>query len=253
MRTLIAAGNWKMNLTAEAAQALASEVVQNFQDEYSGPAEVILGVPFPYLPMIHHLVKDNPKVHLAAQTIHEADGGAFTGETSAQMLTSVGVTHAIIGHSERRAIYGEGNALLASKTDQALAHGLVPIFCIGETLEQREAGQTLAVNASQLSEGTFHLDVDAFSKLIVAYEPVWAIGTGKTASPEQAQAVHAAIRAQISEKYGVEVAENTSILYGGSVKPANAESLFSQKDIDGGLVGGASLKSRDFTEIIKAL
>ncbi len=253
MRTLIAAGNWKMNLTAEAAQALASEVVQNFQDEYNGPAEVIMGVPFPYLPLIHHLVKDNPKVHLAAQTIHEADKGAFTGETSAQMLTSVGVTHVIIGHSERRSIYGEGNALLASKTDQALANNLVPIFCIGETLEQREAGQTLAVNAAQLSEGTFHLDADAFSKIIVAYEPVWAIGTGKTASPEQAQEVHAAIRAQISEKYGAEVAENTTILYGGSVKPANAEALFGQADIDGGLVGGASLKSRDFTDIIKAL
>ncbi|MEL7532099.1 MAG: triose-phosphate isomerase, partial [Bacteroidota bacterium] len=206
MRTLIAAGNWKMNLTAEAAQSLASEVVQNFQDEYNGPAEVIMGVPFPYLPLIHHLVKDNPKVHLAAQTIHEADKGAFTGETSAQMLISVGVTHVIIGHSERRAIYGEGNALLASKTDQALANDLVPIFCIGETLEQREAGQTIAVNAAQLSEGTFHLDADAFSKIIVAYEPVWAIGTGKTASPEQAQEVHAAIRAQISEKYGAEVA-----------------------------------------------
>ncbi|MEM6348907.1 MAG: triose-phosphate isomerase [Bacteroidota bacterium] len=253
MRTLIAAGNWKMNLTAEAAQALASEVVQNFQDEYNGPAEVIMGVPFPYLPLIHHLVKDNPKVHLAAQTIHEADKGAFTGETSAQMLSSVGVTHVIIGHSERRAIYGEGNALLASKTDQALANDLVPIFCIGETLEQREAGQTLAVNAAQLSEGTFHLGADAFSKIIVAYEPVWAIGTGKTASPEQAQEVHAAIRAQISEKYGAEVAENTTILYGGSVKPANAKALFGQADIDGGLVGGASLKSRDFTDIIKAL
>lgn len=253
MRTLIAAGNWKMNLTAEAAQSLASEVVQNFQDEYNGPAEVIMGVPFPYLPLIHHLVKDNPKVHLAAQTIHEADKGAFTGETSAQMLISVGVTHVIIGHSERRAIYGEGNALLASKTDQALANDLVPIFCIGETLEQREAGQTIAVNAAQLSEGTFHLDADAFSKIIVAYEPVWAIGTGKTASPEQAQEVHAAIRAQISEKYGAEVADNTTILYGGSVKPANAEALFGQADIDGGLVGGASLKSRDFTDIIKAL
>ncbi|MEL7341576.1 MAG: triose-phosphate isomerase [Bacteroidota bacterium] len=253
MRKLIAAGNWKMNLTAEAAQSLASEVVHNFQAEYQGSAEVIMGVPFPYLPLIHHLVKDNSKIHLAAQTLHEADKGAFTGETSAQMLTSVGVTHVIIGHSERRAIYGEGNALLASKVDQALANNLVPIFCIGETLEQREAGNTLAVNAEQLSEGTFHLDAEAFGKLIVAYEPVWAIGTGRTASPEQAQEVHASIRAQISEKYGAAVADNTTILYGGSVKPANAESLFGQPDIDGGLVGGASLKSRDFTEIIKAL
>jgi triosephosphate isomerase len=163
------------------------------------------------------------------------------------------VTHVIIGHSERRQIFHEDNALLARKIDIALKHGLVPIYCIGETLEQREADQTLAVNSSQLREGSFHLSAADFGKLIIAYEPVWAIGTGKTASPEQAQEVHAAIRKEISDKYGKDVAEETSILYGGSVKPGNASELFSQPDIDGGLVGGASLKPADFLAIIAAL
>lgn len=252
MRKNIAAGNWKMNLSAEEAQALASEVIHMYQDEYQGDAEVIFGVPFPYLPMIQHLAKDHPNVHVSAQNIAAEAKGAYTGETSGSMLASIGITHAIIGHSERRSYYGDTNEILAQKVDQALAQGLVPIYCIGETLAQREADQTLAVNEQQLSEGVFHLDADAFSKLIVAYEPVWAIGTGKTASPEQAQAVHAFIRKTIADKYGSEVAENTSILYGGSVKPANAASLFAQTDIDGGLVGGASLKSRDFVDIIKS-
>ncbi len=252
MRKKIAAGNWKMNLTAEEAQALAREVVQLYQQEYQGDAEVIFGVPFPYLPLIHPIVKDHPHVHLSAQNIATEAEGAYTGETSATMLLSVGVTHAIIGHSERRAYYGEDNAILAKKVDQALAHGLVPIYCIGETLAQREAGNALSVNLSQLAEGVFHLDADAFGKLIIAYEPVWAIGTGKTASPEQAQEVHAFIRQQIREQYGKTVADNTSILYGGSVKPGNASTLFAQADIDGGLVGGASLQARDFADIIKA-
>ncbi|MEO0471753.1 MAG: triose-phosphate isomerase [Bacteroidota bacterium] len=253
MRKLIAAGNWKMNLDAEGAQSLASEVVNLFQDEYNGSAEVIFGVPFPFLHLVHHQLKDNPKVHLAAQNLHQAEKGAFTGETSASMLKSVGVTHVIIGHSERRQYFGEDNALLAEKVNTALAAGLTPIYCFGETLEQREAGNTLAINESQVSEGLFHLSPEDFGKVILAYEPVWAIGTGLTASPDQAQEVHAFLRGLVKGKYGEAVADDTTILYGGSVKPANASDLFAKSDIDGGLVGGASLKSRDFTEIIKAL
>jgi triosephosphate isomerase len=253
MRKQIAAGNWKMNLSADEAKALASEVTQFYQNEYNGTAEVIFGVPFPYLALISEITQSADGVYLSSQNVCTEAKGAYTGETSASMLVSVGVSHAIIGHSERRQYYGETNDILAKKIDQALAHGLVPIYCIGETLEQREAGETLTVNATQLSEGAFHLDAASFGKLIVAYEPVWAIGTGKTASPEQAQEVHAAIRQQIADKYGDEVAQSTRILYGGSMKPSNVESLIAQPDIDGGLVGGASLKSGDFSEIIKAM
>jgi len=253
MRKQIAAGNWKMNLTATEAQSLASEVVNMYKDEYQGDAEVIFGVPHPYLPLVNQICKDHSKIHLSAQNLHQEEGGAYTGEVSASMLTSVGVSHVIIGHSERRQYQEEGNDLLADKIDKALAHGLVPIYCIGEKLEERESGNTLAVIEEQVSEGAFHLSGQDFAKLILAYEPVWAIGTGKTASPEQAQEVHAFIRSLIAKKYGNEIAEGTSILYGGSVKPANATELFAQADIDGGLVGGASLKSKDFMGIIKAL
>ncbi|MDX1905430.1 MAG: triose-phosphate isomerase [Bacteroidia bacterium] len=252
-RKKIAAGNWKMNLTAVEAQSLASEVIHIVRTEYLGGAEVVLAPPFPFLGMIQHLTKDFPGFYTSAQNLHQAQSGAYTGEVSASMLTSIGVTHTIIGHSERRQLFGETNALLASKTDQALAHGLTPIFCIGETLSEREAGQTFAVNETQLREGLFHLDASAFSKIVIAYEPVWAIGTGKTATPEQAQEVHAHIRSLITAQYGAAVADATSILYGGSVKADNAASLFSQPDIDGGLVGGASLKAREFAEIVKAL
>ncbi|RMG66447.1 MAG: triose-phosphate isomerase [Bacteroidetes bacterium] len=253
MRKKIAAGNWKMHLTSDQAQALVSEVVNMYHNEYHGDAEVIFAPSYPFLSQIHHLVKDVDKVHLSAQNLHEAEQGAYTGEVSASQLTSVGVTHVIIGHSERRQYQQESNALLASKIDIALAHGLTPIYCIGETLEQREAGNTLDVIRTQMTDGCFHLDAEAFGKLIIAYEPVWAIGTGVTASPDQAQEVHAFIRQLIRDKYGAQVADDCSILYGGSVKPSNAAELFAMADIDGGLVGGAALKSRDFTDIIKAL
>ena len=253
MATPIAAGNWKMNLEAGAARELAQTIVSRFVTEYQGPAEVILAPSFTFLADLSPILSTNPHVFLAGQNMHEQASGAFTGEISAEMLLSVGCTYVILGHSERRQYFGEDNALLAKKIDQALAHGLVPIYCIGETLEEREAEKTLDVIRSQVSEGSFHLDAAAFGKLILAYEPVWAIGTGKTASPEQAQEVHAFIRSLITEKYGEAVASEISLLYGGSVKPDNAKELFGQPDIDGGLVGGASLKSRDFTEIVKAL
>ncbi|MEL6193080.1 MAG: triose-phosphate isomerase [Bacteroidota bacterium] len=253
MRKKIAAGNWKMNLSATEALTLVSEIMGKYKDEYSGSAQVIFSPSYPYLVSVKHLAKDHPSFHVAAQNVHQEDKGAYTGEISASMLDSIDITHCIIGHSERRQYFGEGNALLAQKVDKVLAKDISPIFCIGETLAEREAGNTLDVIRSQVSEGLFHLSAEQFGEVILAYEPVWAIGTGVTASPEQAQEVHAFIRNLIAEKYSATVADETSILYGGSVKPANAQELFSQPDIDGGLVGGASLKSNDFIEIIKAL
>ena len=233
MATPIVAGNWKMNLDTTTAQSLVSEVINMVKDEYQGEAQVIFGPSFPFLSQIHHLIKGEVRFHLSAQNLYQEEKGAYTGEVSASMLTSVGCTHVIIGHSERRQIFGEDNALLAKKVDVALAHGLAPIFCIGETLTQRESNETLSVCTSQLSEGAFHLDAEQFGQLVIAYEPVWAIGTGKTATPEQAQEVHASTRQTIKEKYGEKVAQKTSILYGGSVKPAYAMELFGQPDIDG--------------------
>lgn len=252
MRKHIVAGNWKMNLDTTSAASLVSEIMQMVQAEYTGETEVIFAPSFPFLAQTHHLIKDAARFHLAGQTLHEQPKGAYTGEVSATMLTSVGASFVIIGHSECRRYRQESNELLAKKIDMALSEGLRPIYCIGETLEEREAGNTLAVNETQMKEGAFHLTAEQFGQLVIAYEPVWAIGTGKTASPEQAQEVHQAIRTLITDQYGAEVATNTTILYGGSVKPANAAELFAQPDIDGGLVGGASLKSRDFTDIIKA-
>ncbi|MDX2250398.1 MAG: triose-phosphate isomerase [Bacteroidia bacterium] len=253
MRKKIAAGNWKMNLTSAEAGSLAGGVLEAFAGNTKENVQVIFAPSYPYLPQIVKLAASHDRAFVSAQNLHQEESGAYTGEISASMLTSIGVTHVIIGHSERRQYFGETNAVLAAKINRALAHGLVPIYCIGETLAEREAGKTLEVNRIQLSEGAFHLDATNFGKLIVAYEPVWAIGTGKTASPAQAQEVHQYIRSLITEKYGASVAENTSILYGGSVKAANAPELFSQADIDGGLVGGASLNVADFAGIIQAL
>lgn len=252
-RQQIAAGNWKMNLNLIDAEKLTREVVDMRSDEYRGEAITILGVPFPFLGNVARLVKDTPGVYIAAQNMHQATSGAYTGEVSADMLVSLGVTHVILGHSERRAYFGEDEALLAQKVDQALAHGLKVIYCLGEQLEDRDAGHTLDVVKKQLAGGLFHLGAEAWANITVAYEPVWAIGTGRTASPEQAQEVHDFLRNEIKSAYQGAIAEACPILYGGSVKPSNAESLFAQPDIDGGLVGGASLKSRDFTEILKAL
>lgn len=252
MRTKIAAGNWKMNTDPASAKALVSGVLEGYAG-YEGAGEVIFTPPFPFLAMVAELIGDTKGVHLAAQNVHQEEKGAYTGETSVSILTSVGVSHVLIGHSERREYFHEDNALLAAKVDRALAGGLVPVFCIGETLEQREGGKMLDVIRTQVSEGVFHLDAGAFSQVIVAYEPIWAIGTGVTASPEQAQEVHQFIRSLIAEQYDETVADDTSILYGGSVKPGNANELFGQPDIDGGLVGGASLKADDFVAIINAL
>ena len=190
--------------------------------------------------------------HLAAQNVHHEAKGAFTGEVSAQMLQSVGVAYVIIGHSERRTQFGEDDAVLAKKIEIALAHDLKPIVCVGESAEQREAGETDAVVVSQLKNALFGISAAAMANVVLAYEPIWAIGTGQTATPEDANAVHSRLRHAIAEQYSDKIAQQTSILYGGSVKPANAEALFAEPDIDGGLVGGASLKVEDFAAIIAA-
>ncbi len=252
MRKQIVAGNWKMNLDAIEAKTLVSEIINSPTSAGTG-TEVIFGVPSIFLTSILDLVKGHPSFHVAAQNIHQEPNGAYTGEISANMVASVGVSHVIIGHSERRQYFGEDDALLAKKICIALEYSLTPIFCLGEDLAQRESGQTFDVVRDQLANTAFGLSAEEFSKLIIAYEPVWAIGTGKTASPEQAQEVHAYLRRLIEGKYGKKVADETSILYGGSVKPSNAAELFSCEDIDGGLVGGASLKSEDFISIIQAM
>lgn len=252
MRKKIVAGNWKMNKNYTDGLALFSEVINMVKDEVRGNQQVIVCAPYIHLHSLAALANGHQQVSVGAQNAHQEEAGAYTGEISASMLNSVGVEYVILGHSERRQYFSEDNALLAKKTDIALKNNLKPIFCIGETLTERENGTYFDVVKSQLAEGTFHLSAEDFGKLVVAYEPVWAIGTGVTASSAQAQEIHAFIRKEIAAKYGEAVAENTTILYGGSCNPKNADELFSQADIDGGLIGGASLKSRDFVDIAKA-
>jgi len=240
-----------MNCTLPEGQKLASEVIHMVEDEVQNDAEVILFPPFIHLGGIQSLIGSTP-IKLGAQNCHESESGAYTGEISASMLASLGATHVILGHSERREYFGETDELLASKIQQALAHDLTPAFCCGEKLESREAGTQEAIVGEQIKQSLFGLSEEAIKQVVIAYEPVWAIGTGKTASAEQAQEMHAFIRNQLATKYDQATADGVSILYGGSVKPDNAKEIFSQPDVDGGLIGGASLKSRDFTNIVKA-
>ena len=253
MRKKIVAGNWKMNKTLEEAKSLTAEVIGMVGDEVTGDTIVVLGVPFPYLLTIKNQLGSNARIAVAAQNCSNADWGAYTGEVSAPMLKSMGIPYVIVGHSERRQYFGEDSKLLAAKVDIALANGLTPIFCCGEPLEIREKGTHEALVKQQVEESLFHLSADELQKVVIAYEPVWAIGTGKTATSQQAQEMHAVIRKHLGDKYGVSVAEEISILYGGSVKSDNAKELFGNKDVDGGLVGGASLKAREFTEIVKGI
>lgn len=251
MRKKIVAGNWKMNMDYEEGMSLFSEVINMVHDEVTGKQLVVVCSPFIHLHSLAQLAKGYSKISMGAQNAHQAESGAYTGEVSAKMIHSTGAEYVILGHSERRQYFGESNELLAKKTDTALKNSLKPIFCIGETLQEREAGKHFDVISTQLAEGIFHLDATQFSKLVIAYEPVWAIGTGVTATSAQAQEIHVFIRKEIAAKYGQEVADNTTILYGGSCNPKNAGELFAQADIDGGLIGGASLKSRDFIDIVK--
>ena len=250
MRQKIVAGNWKMNKTLEEAQSLTSELMGMVADEVKGNVTVVLCTPFPYL-MATKSQLGSSKIQVGAQNCSEHEWGAYTGEVSTGMLKSIGIPYVIIGHSERRQYFGESAKLLAAKVDKALASSLTPIFCCGEPLEIREKGTHEALVKQQVEESLFHLSAEALQKVVIAYEPVWAIGTGKTATSQQAQDMHAVIRKHLAGKYGQAVADSISILYGGSVKADNAKELFTCPDVDGGLVGGASLKSREFVEIIK--
>jgi triosephosphate isomerase (TIM) len=251
MRQKIVAGNWKMNKTLEEANILASEVIGMVNDEVRSNAKVIFCVPFPYLVPIKNMLGNNPKISIGAQNCSEHESGAYTGEVSAPMLKAMNIPYVILGHSERRQYFGEDGKLLAKKVDVSLKHGLTPIFCCGEPLQVREANGHEALVKQQVEEALFHLPAEQLEKVIVAYEPVWAIGTGKTATSQQAQDMHKVIRDHIARKYSQSVADKIIILYGGSVNAANAKELFACPDVDGGLVGGASLKSREFTEVIK--
>jgi triosephosphate isomerase len=252
MRKYYAAGNWKMNMNFEDGQILFSEVTNMVKDELTHPnVTVVMGVPAPFLSSFSKLI-NTEKVSIAAQNCHPEKSGAYTGEMSVDMLKSAGVDHIIIGHSERREYFNESDEFIAAKVDAILAGGITPIFCCGETLSQREAGIHFDFVKGQLTKGLFHLDADAITKVVIAYEPIWAIGTGVTASSEQAQEMHKVLRDHLASKYGQDVANEISILYGGSVKPGNAKELFGMPDVDGGLVGGASLDSRGFTDIAKS-
>jgi triosephosphate isomerase (TIM) len=252
MRKQIVAGNWKMNKTYEEALALVSEVAFMANDEVNSGVQVIMATPFPYLIPLNKYLDKSPNIALAAQNCNDKASGAYTGEVSASMLASIDIKYVLIGHSERRQYFAESNAQLKDKVDLALASGITPIFCCGESLELRNGPDFLAFVANQLTESLFHLSPEEFSKIVIAYEPIWAIGTGLTASSEQAQEMHAYLRAHIATKYGPEIADNLSILYGGSCNEKNAAELFACADVDGGLIGGASLKSREFVNIAKS-
>lgn len=246
MRKNIVAGNWKMHKTHSETIALIEEIVLKKQNTST---EIIVAPTFVNLQTAVTISEGN-NITVAAQNMHQAEGGAFTGEISASMLTNIGVNTVILGHSERRAYFHETDALLASKVDTALKHNMRVIFCFGEELKDRQMNNHFNVVEYQLRDALFHLQKSDWSNIILAYEPVWAIGTGETASPEQAQEMHAFIRSLIEKVYGNDVAENVSILYGGSVKPENAKEIFSKKDVDGGLIGGAALKADDFLAIV---
>lgn len=239
-----------MNTTVPEGIQLADEVNEALKG-FKANCDVIICVPFTHLVPINSII-DKEVLGLGAENCADHKSGAYTGEVSAAMVASTGATYVILGHSERRQYYHETSETLREKVALALANGLAPIFCIGEVLEERENGTYNDVVRKQIEEGLFNLSAEDFSKIILAYEPVWAIGTGKTATADQAEDMHAFIRSTIAEKYGQEVADNTSILYGGSCKPSNAAELFAKPDVDGGLIGGASLKAEDFMGIVKA-
>jgi len=249
MRHKIVAGNWKMNNNFLETQNLINDLLAQ---EKRSDAVVMIAPTFTNLASAVALTNDKP-IEVAAQNMHFAENGAYTGEISAAMLQSIGVQTVILGHSERRAYFNETDIALSKKVSQALKYGMKVVFCFGEELEDRKAAKEEQVVEGQLKNALFHLDATAFEHIILAYEPVWAIGTGETASPEQAQDMHAFIRKTIADKYGNAVADSVSILYGGSVKPANAKEIFSKPDVDGGLIGGAALKAEDFFAIVNAI
>ncbi len=251
MRKKIVAGNWKMNMELAEGLKLAESVDTYFRLKPS-KAEVILCTPYIHLAGVSQILKDG-NVRLGAQNCASEPSGAYTGEISPAMILSTGAGYVIIGHSERRSYYHEDNQLLNRKTKLALSTGLKVIFCCGEVLGERESGKYFEVVKNQIENGLFNIPAEEIKNVVVAYEPVWAIGTGLTATPEQAQEMHQYIRGLFTEKYGKEIADNLTILYGGSCKPSNAAEIFSKPDVDGGLIGGAALKKDDFTAIVEAI
>jgi triosephosphate isomerase len=246
MRRKIVAGNWKMNKDLAQGMELITEILS-----LQTPENVlkIFATPFIHITSAADKIKNKTDIAVAAQNCHHLESGAYTGEVSAQMIASCGARYVIIGHSERRSYFNEDTPILVQKVNTALAAGLVPIFCVGENLEARNSNQHLEVVRQQIKDALYHLSPADFSKLIIAYEPIWAIGTGVTATSHQAQGMHNFIRNEINKKYGKEISENTSVLYGGSCNAENAKELFACLDVDGGLVGGASLKAKDFVAI----
>ncbi len=250
MRKNIVAGNWKMNTTLPEGLQLAKDVNEALKD-ITPKCDVVIAVPFTHLASVNEVI-DKSKLGLGAENCADHTSGAYTGEVSAPMVASTGANYVILGHSERRQYYGETSEILKEKVVLAIANNLTPIFCIGEVLEERENGTFFDVVKTQIVDALFGFSAEDFSKIVLAYEPVWAIGTGKTATDDQAEEMHAFIRGVIAEKYGEEVADNTSILYGGSCKPSNAKALFAKPNVDGGLIGGASLDAASFMGIVTA-
>lgn len=251
MRQQIAAANWKMNLTYQQGEKLLDDIL-NANINLEGHRQAVFAVPFPYLSMAQQKLAGKNNYAAAAQNCYNKKAGAFTGETSVEMLQSININYCVIGHSERREYFNESNQMLREKVDLCLDNNITPIFCCGEPLPIRDAGTQNEFVAKQLKESLFHLNADELKKIVIAYEPIWAIGTGKTATAQQAQEMHAYLRSVLEKEYGV-TAEVISILYGGSVKADNAKELFSCPDVDGGLVGGASLKAAEFITIINSL
>ncbi len=251
MRKKIVAGNWKMNKTFDDAYELVEKIADELEKIATPEMNVVVCPPFPFLEMCGDMSQES-FFAVGAQDVSEHESGAYTGEVSAAMLASMEIDYCIVGHSERRAYHNESNEAIANKVKQLLANDISPIFCCGEKLPEREADKQFEVVEKQISEGLFGLTAEEFANIVIAYEPVWAIGTGKTATPQQAQEMHAFIRSLIAKKYGKAVADDTTILYGGSCNAKNAKELFANPDVDGGLIGGASLKAEDFLTIVKA-
>ncbi len=256
MRKKIAAGNWKMNTTVDEGKKLAKDICDMIAKKplktINGNPGVIFFTPFVHLIEISKIIDGLDGVYAGAQNCHSKPSGAFTGEVSASMIKSAGITHVLVGHSERRNLFNENNKMLAAKASIAVENDLKIVFCCGELLDERENEKHFDVIRNQLKEGLFWMDERSFSNALIAYEPVWAIGTGVNATPGQAQEMHAFIRKQIAEKYGKKIAENFTILYGGSCNSKNAKQLFKQEDVDGGLIGGASLKAGEFFKIVQS-
>jgi len=252
MRQKIVAGNWKMNKTFEEADNLLFDITKRLE-HLPSDVQLIVCPPALYLELATDIVEeDEVELKIGAQNVSQFENGAYTGEISASMLSSMNMDYCIVGHSERRKYFGETHEMLAQKVDRLLEYGIEPIFCCGEVLEERESNKHFEVVKAQIADSLFHLSEQEMSNVVIAYEPVWAIGTGKTASSEQAQEMHAYIRGLLKEKYGNDLAEEISILYGGSCNPGNAKELFANKDVDGGLIGGAALKADDFLKIAQS-